>query len=149
MKNQKLPEVLGQLKQKVLSLKFFKIIFIILGIASHYGSLSGGTQTTRAGYPCMRAAAPIMSGFVLYLLSLGGITMLFRKAVANVKKARYLSAAFALSACLALLVVFNWQSAQKIYSQTVGFTRGVLPDGANNPMGEGIGKSRPCCLGKP
>ena len=36
------------------------------------------TKPSRAAYPCMKVAAPIMSGFVLYLLSLGGITLIFR-----------------------------------------------------------------------
>ncbi len=117
-----------------------KITFWIVGIASTLWFIVRVIpKPQRAGYPCMRAAAPIMSGFVLYLLSLGGITLMFRKAVAKFRKAQYLSAVFALVISFVLLIAFNWNSAQKVYSQTVGFTRGVLPDGANNPMGEGIG----------
>jgi hypothetical protein len=118
----------------------FRLIFIITGIASTLWFLIRVIpKPQRAGYPCMKAAAPIMSGFILYLLSLGGITLLFRKAVAKFKKAKYLAASLAMVACLALLVVFNWTEAQKLYSQTFSFTRGVLPDGANNPMGTPIG----------
>ncbi len=117
-----------------------RLVFIILGIASTLWFLVRVIpKPQRAGYPCMRAAAPIMSGFVLYLLSLGGMTLMFKKAVAKFKKAQYLSAVFALFISFILLVAFNWQSAQKVYSQAIGFTRGVLPDGVNNPMGEGIG----------
>ncbi|HSO85581.1 MAG TPA: DUF362 domain-containing protein [Draconibacterium sp.] len=93
----------------------------------------------RAGYPCMRAAAPVMSGFVLYLLSLGGMTLFFRKAVSKFNQAKYLTAAFSLFVSLLLLAVFNWNSAQNAYSKTFGFTRGVLPDAPNSPMGTGIG----------
>lgn len=127
-------------QQLFASFRSSKLMFILMGIASTLWFLIRVVpKPQRAGYPCMRAAAPIMSGFVLYLLSLGGMTLLFKKAVSRFKKARYLSGAFALSLSLMLLVVFNWQYAQSVYAKTVGFTRGVLPDGANNPMGEGVG----------
>jgi len=127
--------------QKVSSIKVpSKITFFVLGIASTLWFLIRVIpKPQRAGYPCMRAAAPIMSGFVLYLLSLGGIMVFFKKAVEKFQKAKYLTAGFALMVSLVLLVIFNWQSAEKIYSQAVGFKRGDLPDGANNPMGVGIG----------
>ncbi len=129
------------LKQKVLSLKISsKLVFLIMGISSTLWFLVRVIpKPQRAAYPCMRAAAPVMSGFVLYLLSLGGMTLFFRKAVSKIKQAKYLTAAFSLIACLILLVVFNWNSSQKVYSRTFGFTRGILPDGPNNPMGTGIG----------
>jgi hypothetical protein len=67
------------------------------------------------------------------------MTLLFKRAVAKFRKARYLAAGLALASSLVLLVVFNWTGAQKIYSQTFGFTQGVLPDSSNSPMGEGFG----------
>ena len=117
-----------------------KFIFIVMGIASTLWFLIRVIpKPQRAGYPCMKTAAPIMSGFVLYLLSLGGLTLAFKKAVDRFKKAKYLSAAFAMIIGVALLIVFNWNDSQPAYSNTISFTREALPDGANNPMGEGIG----------
>ncbi len=83
---------------KILSNKFRgKLVFIVLGVASTLWVLIRVIpKPQRAGYPCMRAAAPIMSGFILYILSLGGMTLLFKKAVAKFKKAQYLAAIFAL-----------------------------------------------------
>lgn len=132
---------LARMEQKLKSLKVpSKFIFIVMGVASTlWFIIRVIPKPQRAGYPCMRTAAPIMSGFVLYLLSLGGMTMLFKKAVEKFKKAKYLSATFAIMAGFILLVFFNWRDAQKVYSKTVGFTRGELPDGPNNPMGKGIG----------
>jgi hypothetical protein len=129
------------LKQKISALKIStKIIFLFMGISSTLWFLIRVIpKPQRAAYPCMRAAAPVMSGFVLYLLSLGGMTLFFRSAVSKLKQAKYLTAAFSLLACLILLVVFNWNSAQNAYSKTVGFTRGILPDAPNSPMGTGIG----------
>ncbi len=132
---------LKSLKQNILSFKIpGKLVFIVLGVASTLWFLIRVIpKPQRAGYPCMRAAAPVMSGFILYILSLGGMTLLFKKAVAKFRKAQYLAAVFALGSSLVLLVAFNWTSAQKVYSKAIGFTRGVLPDGPNSPMGEGIG----------
>jgi hypothetical protein len=135
------PGRLTLLKQRILSFKLpGKFIFIVMGVASTLWFLIRVIpKPQRAGYPCMRAAAPIMSGFILYVLSLGGMSLFFRKAVAKFKKAKYIAAVLAFVACMVLLVAFNWVSAQKLYSQTFGFARGVLPDGPNNPMGEAIG----------
>jgi hypothetical protein len=96
-------------------------------------------KPSRASYPCVQAATPFASGFIIYLLSLGGMVVMFRKGVAGFKKARYIAGSMAIVASLVLLVVFNWNSAQQAYSRTFGFTRGILPDGPNNPMGTGIG----------
>ena len=91
----------------------------------------------RAGYPCMKAAAPIMSGFVLYLISLGGSAILFRKALIKFKKAKYWSAASAISLSLILLAVFYLNDVKTIYANVldVNWERGVLPDAPNTPMG--------------
>jgi hypothetical protein len=44
----------------------------------------------RATYPCMQASAPIMSGFVIYLLTLTGTLKAFSLARFNFRKAKYL-----------------------------------------------------------
>ena len=117
-----------------------KLIFVLMGVAATLWFLIRVIpKPQRAGYPCMKTAAPIMSGFVLYIISLGGMALLFKKAVDKFKRAKYISAVFSIVLCFGLLVVFNWNDAQKAYSNTFGFTRGVLPDGSNNPMGTGFG----------
>jgi len=133
--------VFKELKTKILASKFsVKLIFIVTGIASTVWFLARVIpKPQRAGYPCMRTAAPIMSGFILYLLSVGGITLLFKNFITNIKKAKYVAASMAFVACLVLLVAFNIRDVEKVYSQTVGFTRGVLPDAPNSPMGVGRG----------
>ena len=89
----------------------------------------------------MRAAAPVMSGFVIYLITLAGSVMFFKKAFARFKQGHYLAASFAFLSCLAMLVLFNIQDAKSIFSSPVetAWDKGVLPDGANNPMGTGFG----------
>src|SRR5512133_2534337 len=80
-----------------------KLSFIILGIASTIWFLVRVLpKPQRAAYPCMRTAAPIMSSFVIYLVTLAGSMFFFRKAYAGLKKAKYLSATVAIAICLTL-----------------------------------------------
>jgi hypothetical protein len=141
--NSAYPGKLTSLKNRLISFKFSpKSIFILMGIASTVWFLVRVIpKPQRAGYPCMRAAAPIMSGFVVYLLTLGGSVLLFKKAFSNVKQGRYITAAAAFVTCIVLLIIFNVKDATNIFSspQEVAWTKGVLPDGPNNPMGTGFG----------
>jgi uncharacterized protein (DUF362 family) len=71
-----------------------KIIFIALGISSTVWFLVRVIpKPQRAAYPCMRAAAPIMSAFVIWLLTLSGSVFAFKKAKNHFRKARYIYAA--------------------------------------------------------
>jgi hypothetical protein len=127
---------------KIESKTLYKLSFIFLGIASTiWFLLRVIPKPQRATYPCMRTAAPIMSSFVIYLISLGGSMLFFRKAFANLKKAKYWSAAIALAICLTLVAIFNLYDARTIYAEVFGvqFTRGVLPDAPNTPMGTAWG----------
>ena len=72
----------GRLKKSLYSFKpSAKIIFFIAGVVSTIWFLIRVIpKPQRAGYPCMRAAAPVMSAFVIYLLTLSGSVMAFKKA---------------------------------------------------------------------
>jgi len=71
-----------------------KIVFIALGISSTIWFLVRVIpKPQRASYPCMRAAAPIMSTFVIWLLTLSGSVLAFKKAKNHFRKARYVYAA--------------------------------------------------------
>jgi len=57
-----------------------KIIFVVLGITSTLWFLFRVIpKPSRASYPCVRAVAPFMSGFVLYLISLGGMSLVIKR----------------------------------------------------------------------
>lgn len=132
---------LKSLSKKIFTFDFSpRSIFIWTGIASTIWFLIRVIpKPSRAGYPCMRAAAPVMSGFVIYLLSLGGSVLLFKRAFSKFKQAKYLSSGLALLVSLVLIIVFNLNDVRKVYANTFGFTRGVLPDAPNSPMGVGQG----------
>jgi hypothetical protein len=72
---------LGQMRDWLLSKNLpFKLIFIIMGIASTVWFLIRVIpKPSRATYPCMQVAAPFMSGFVTYLLAVGGLTAISRR----------------------------------------------------------------------
>jgi hypothetical protein len=79
-----------KLKSLVSRTPFVKIYFILLGIASVIWFLVRVIpKPQRATYPCMRASAPIMSAFVVYLLSLTGTVGSFRKAKLSFRHSNY------------------------------------------------------------
>jgi len=121
------------------SLSQTKLVFIILGIGSTIWFLIRVIpKPSRAGYPCMRAAAPIMSGFVIYLMALGGSALLFRRAVSKIKQARYMAALIAIAGCLVLFIAFNFNDARESYANAKLISSN-LPDLPNHPMGVGQG----------
>jgi hypothetical protein len=70
---------------------WLKITFIAAGIASTLWFLARVIpKPQRAAYPCMRVAAPVMSGFIVWLLTLTGSIAAFRKAKLSFMKSKYL-----------------------------------------------------------
>jgi hypothetical protein len=67
-----------------------KLIFLSLGIVTTVWFLIRVIpKPQRATYPCIQASAPIMSGFVIYLITLTGTFKALSLAKLNFKKARY------------------------------------------------------------
>src|SRR5450759_1090495 len=67
-----------------------RLIFFILGIASTIWFLIRVIpKPVRATYPCMRVAAPLMSGFVTYLLAVAGLTAISRRLKWKIINVRY------------------------------------------------------------
>lgn len=88
--------------------KSTRLFFILLGIASTIWFLIHVIpKPQRASYPCMRTAAPIMSGFVIYILSLSGSMILFKNAYNKIRNARYLSALTSILLCITLIIIFG------------------------------------------
>jgi hypothetical protein len=69
------------------------LTFFVLGIASTVWFLIRVIpKPSRAAYPCMRASAPFMSAFVLYLLSITSTVVVFRKFRQRLLKFNYIAA---------------------------------------------------------
>lgn len=116
-----------------------KISFIITGIASTIWFLVRVIpKPQRATYPCMRVAAPLMSGFVIYLLSLGGSIAAFRKAKLSFTRSRYIYGALFLLVALGGLLFITCSDSGYASSggnpewvitpnQPVGMAKGIFP----------------------
>jgi hypothetical protein len=116
-----------------------KLAFLILGIGSTVWFLIRVIpKPSRAGYPCMRAAAPLMSGFVIYLLALGGSVLLFKRTWSKIKQAQYLAASVTFIGFVLVVLAVNFKDVKQAYA-TANLVNGELPDGVNNPMGVGFG----------
>lgn len=90
-------------------------------------------KPSRATYPCMRAAAPIMSGFVVYLISLSGSVLFFRKARLQMRQSKYKTAVALGIFALASVLIFSGENALNAFAgknEAEAFT-----DLPNDPMG--------------
>ena len=114
-----------------------KLSFIIIGIVSTFWFLIRVIpKPSRAAYPCMRTAAPIMSSFVLYLLSLSGSIIVFKKARVLLSKSNYPKGILLLLvAGLLFFVGFNIYEKNSV-AQTINTSNQFI---SNLPYGDGVG----------
>lgn len=114
-----------------------KITFFVLGIGSTIWFLIRVIpKPQRASYPCMRAAAPFMSSFVVYLLSLAGASVLLKKFPKGFKSVQVSLTAMFFILALAIpgvSIIKNNNVEQSIGSQLeapnspVGEAKGIFP----------------------
>lgn len=116
-----------------------KIIFIVTGsLATLWFLIRVIPKPSRAGYPCMRTAAPLMSTFILWLLSFTGAFTAFKNARGFFKRSRYLAASGIIVLGIALSLVMVNIGSQKIAATNKGVAATVYHP-SNEPMGTGIG----------
>jgi len=120
---------------------FKKLAFFTVGISTTAWFLIRVIpKPSRAAYPCMQASAPIMSAFVLYLLSVVGGVTAWMKAKTFIKNRKYGYAS--LFALIALICVasFAVQNSETLYAQ---LKSAVMPPkmmtGSNAPVGDAKG----------
>ena len=111
-----------------------KLIFIFLGIASTIWFLIRVIpKPSRATYPCMRVAAPFMSGMIIYLLSVGGLTLISRKLNRKVLNVRYASTFLLIFGVMATMAVVPSSNSEK------DLPNPGPEDGPNQPVGTALG----------
>lgn len=115
-----------------------KLSFWTLGISSTLWFLFRVIpKPTRATYPCMQAAAPIMSSFVIWLLGAGTSLFFLKQSKELFRKAKYVTAVvfLALGLSLGIISLVNNSIDSKA---NIAFADGDdFP--ANEPMGEAQG----------
>jgi hypothetical protein len=116
-------------------LNFKKLLVPFLGFAALLWFLVRVIpKPSRANYPCMRAAAPLASSFVIYIAGLFATAFIFTKARSFFQKSKYLL--FVGAAVLGIIVSFVTMSN---HNQAKANLMSTPPDGPNNPMGTGVG----------
>ena len=112
-----------------------RLVFIMMGLASTIWFLIRVIpKPSRASYPCMRVAAPVMSGFVIYMLSLSGITLGIGRIIRNVRNARYLTAMLFVILTVCLTGVAVYYGSNELFSASLEAKLGP-DDGPNQPAG--------------
>jgi hypothetical protein len=135
---EKFQKIIQTLKEKKIH---GKIIFFVLGFLSTLWFLIRVIpKPSRANYPCMKATAPFMSSFVLYLLSLGGGVMAIKQFRSYLYQSRYFLAFVFLIAASFLFITSNLHvpftsSAQTAFAKDnhiipnhpIGIAKGIFP----------------------
>ncbi len=117
----------------------YKPVFLITGLlATIWFLIRVIPKPSRANYPCMKAAAPFMSGFVIYLLSITSSVILFQKLKEFLYRKKYVASFVVLVVLLITGTIFFAAHTQRPAFASMP-VMSEPPDGANNPMGEELG----------
>jgi ligand-binding sensor domain-containing protein len=114
------------------------LMVILLGVISTIWFLVRVIpKPSRATYPCMKVAAPFMSGLIVYLLSVAGLTFASRKFKQWSINVRYISTVLLMCG---VFVVFAINPSIKFSpsGQKVTWKEGP-DDGPNHPIGTAVG----------
>ncbi|HPR31588.1 MAG TPA: DUF362 domain-containing protein [Prolixibacteraceae bacterium] len=93
-------------------------------------------KPSRATYPCMKAAAPFMSGFVVYLLTITGSAFAFRKFRKALTQSRYLAASVFLLVAFIMILGANSSQTREVKAINLLSSNAFT---ANDPIGEATG----------
>ncbi|MFZ1977890.1 MAG: DUF362 domain-containing protein [Bacteroidota bacterium] len=121
--------------------KFLRLFFPFIGLVSLIWMLVRIIpKPSRAEYPCMKVAAPIASGFLVYIVTLVAALFSFQKSRAYFRNSRYtLASIFILAAVIAgMYFVFNTNTPSFAVTAPAD-TLFVPTDSANSPMGTARG----------
>jgi hypothetical protein len=111
-----------------------RLLFLLMGIVSAaWFLLRVIPKPSRAAYPCMRVAAPLMSGLVLYILSIGGVTLAFRRARASMLNGKYLLTGALFFLMIGFMIVSVTSSTHLLQAAETDFSG--PEDGPNQPFG--------------
>ena len=110
----------SELYEKTTSKKWInKLIFIALGISSTAWFLIRVIpKPSRATYPCMQAASPFMSAFVIYLLSLWAGLKSFKKYKRLIHQKRFGLATLCLVAIALCVFIFSSNNIKSVFANT-------------------------------
>jgi len=115
-----------------------RIVFFTLGLlATIWFLIRVIPKPSRAAYPCMQATAPFMSGFVLYLTSLGGAALAFKSVRNNLRSSKYFLSFLFLVISAFLYFFSQTQITKSTFAGTVKNSQNYFTP--NAPIGEAQG----------
>ena len=116
------------------------IVYIIISIlATIWFLIRVIPKPSRATYPCMQVVAPVMAGFVIWILAVTGAAFAFKKAKHKLFEARYIAATLFLVLGIVATCLFLAQSSTETNAkatsleiwykpnQPVGIAKGMFP----------------------
>jgi len=116
-----------------------KLVFIIMGIlATAWFLIRVIPKPSRAAYPCMKAAFPVMATFILWLTSFTGAFVAFKTAGKLMRRSRYLATLTVFIGALALSMVLINTGNLDIRGKS-NATKAAVYHPSNQPFGEPIG----------
>jgi hypothetical protein len=117
-----------------------RLMFYLMGIISTLWFIVRVVpKPSRAAYPCMRVAAPLMSGFFVYVLSLGGATFALKRLKSNLLNARYLASALFLLVAVTGMMFALLTGTQFSVAGIQTESKLGPDDGQNQPFGKAQG----------
>jgi len=91
-------------------------------------------KPSRAAYPCMQAAAPFATAFVLYIAGLFSSVVLFKKAGTFFRRSKYIVGTLVVICALVVAVFSLFPTDNKVYAEYEANL-----EEPNQPMGQGVG----------
>ncbi len=92
-------------------------------------------KPSRARYPCMQAAAPLMSSFVIYLLGLGTSVFTFKKFKEYIHSSKYLTGALFLIIFLLAFSIIILNENRESIAGVLNPADNTFPYPSNTPVG--------------
>jgi hypothetical protein len=120
--------------------KISKTYIVLIGIsATIWFLIRVIPKPSRARYPCMQAAAPLMSSFIIYLLAVGASIYSFQKFKQALQKSRYLIGSFFLIATILSFGLFFLNENKSVIADALNPADNTFPVASNSPVGEAKG----------
>jgi len=120
--------------------KTSKIYLLIIGIsATLWFLIRVIPKPSRATYPCMQAAAPLMSSFVIYLLAISASVFSYKRFKQSISTSRYLVGSVFLILAVISFVVILVNDNKEAIANVLNPVDNTFPIPSNQPVGEAKG----------
>lgn len=139
MKHPKFEKSFSGIRESLKKVKVHpRLIFIVMGVLSTIWFLGRVIpKPQRAGYPCMKAAFPFMSAFIIWILSVTGSIAAFKKAKKSLRAQKYLVGGTFIIAGIAF-AAFAFVNYNEKAEAADNYVDNSFFE-ANNPIGEAKG----------